>query len=111
MLFSKPKYGVSELRNDKGYLARIYKAEHELINHVRLLNLNSREKQNQERLVDLEGRGRNKKKGSQKQRLSLSQYYDTVTLDTSFYLNNNHFFEMMHHIRQNNSSFLGKELE
>ena len=63
---------MQELRNEQGYLAKIYKAEHELINHVRLLNLNTREKHNQERLVDLEGLRRSTKKELKKHKFTLS---------------------------------------
>lgn len=84
---------MQQFRNKEGYLAKIDEAETELITSVRLLNLNAREKNNQERLIEVESKSEQKE--SKKQKIALAQCYDTMTLEVDFYQNNNRFFEMM----------------
>jgi hypothetical protein len=109
LLFEEPKQKNSLYSS---YLENIYKAEQALIHSVRLLNINHREEQHKKiEVVEAKGKGAKKKASKSKsQSVNFAQYFDAISLDFSFYSNNEYFFEMMRLIRQNNSSFLSRPL-
>jgi hypothetical protein len=108
LLFEEPKQKNSLYSS---YLENIYKAEQALIHSVRLLNINHREEQHKKIVAEAKGKGAKKKASKSKsQSVNFAQYFDAISLDFSFYSNNEYFFEMMRLIRQNNSSFLSRPL-
>ena len=115
ILYRKYNVLVKKSKYTSGYLKEIISSEEELINSIRLINLNQRDSSKlTEFVTTTHNPSQKNKRGietSEKKKKPLIQYYDAITLEVQKYEKAQSLFDMMKSVNDKNDIFLRDEFK